>query len=614
MNDFNRREFVNLSVSSFLASNALGAVNGGATISAKKALDSFNYRGVQLSNCRLRDQYLATRAYYYNLPNDDILKGFRKRVGRPTPGNDMGAWGSEDTSMVFGQWLSGMARMYCATNDTQMRDKAVYLMLVWAKTVEPDGAPYYPTLSKELRFSHYAWDKLLGGLLDVYEYANEPRALALAERITAWAENTLDRARQIPAGFDISGFPPEWYTLPENLYRAYQLTGDTRYKAFGDLWRYEYYWGMFTGRTPQNPLDFHAYSHVNTLSSAAMTYAVIGEPRYLNTIVNAHDYFLKAQCYASGGFGPSEKLVNADGQLGQSLEREANTFETPCGSWAVVKLCRYLLQFTGEARFGDWMERILYNGIGAALPMSPDGKTFYYSDYTLGPHDRIASARKVYYWDPFPCCSGTYIQTVADYHNIIYFKDAQGIYVNLFVPSSVSWATGGQTVKIEQQTLYPESASSTFLVQPEASTTFSLKFRIPGWSQGARFEINGKTLSVEAKPGTWATVRRVWDPGDRISLEIPMRLKRMPIDKQHPNRVALVYGPVVLVQDGRYTRMPAHLPDDDELAQYIRPAGGGLRFEIAKPTGGVFAPAWGAFLPFYGIGAGIPYRMYFDVT
>ena len=116
---------------------------------------------------------------------------------------------------------------------------------------------------------------------------------------------------------------------------------------------------------------------------------------------------------------PSETIAAAGRR---PRRRSSDTARTPskraCGSWAAFKLSRYLIAFTGEARYGDWAERILYNGIGAALPVTAEGKTFYYSDY------RLAGGMKVYYWDALPCCSGTYIQAVADYHNIIYYKDA----------------------------------------------------------------------------------------------------------------------------------------------------------------------------------------------
>jgi DUF1680 family protein len=620
----NRREFIKKGLFAAAAApfmvrsvqNPAPAQAGEPPSEPKRFLEPFNYDGVRLLDGMLRKQYLATRDWYFGLPDDDILKGFRRRAGLPTPGNDMGAWGKADTSEVFGQWLSGMARMYKATGDVAMRDKAVYLMREWAKTIEPDGTPYYPLgNTKELRDSHYAWDKQVYGLVDLYEYCGEKEALPPLEKITDWAVKSLDRTRKPPVGFDLAGVSWEWYTLCENLYRAYQLTGNSKYKTFGDLWRYNHYWGMFTGKVPLNVKDFHAYSHVNTLSSAAMTYAVTGEPEYLKTLVNAYDYFQDVQCYATGGYGPAERLVASDGGLGRSLESEANTFETPCGSWAVFKLGRYLMQFTGEARFGDWTEKLVYNGIGAALPMAPGGKTFYYADYRLGSAYPIGSARKVYYWDPYPCCSGTYIQAVADYHNLIYFKGDAALYVNMFVPSAVTWNLDGQEIQVEQETAYPESDRTTLTVRPKKSVAFNLRFRVPGWSRGATVEVNGSKLEVAARPGTWGTVQRTWKPGDRVTIQIPMRLRLVPIDRQHPRRVALTYGPVVLVQDGRYTRELNRLPAGPDLSKAIIPTGKPLEFRVAGGQAKeVYAPSWGTYMPFYQLGQGIPYRMYIDLV
>jgi hypothetical protein len=435
------------------------------------------------------------------------------------------------------------------------------------------------------------------------------------ERTTDWGVRHLDRSRKPPSGYDTQGFPVEWYTLSENLYRAYQLTGDSKYKNFGDLWHYDHYWGMFTEKVPLDVRGYHAYSHVNTLSSAAMTYAVTGDPEYLKTIVNAYDHFQRVQCYATGGYGPTERLAAADGSLGRSLEEENNTFETPCGAWSIFKLGSYLMQFTGEARYGDWIEKLVYNGIGAALPMAPKGKTFYYSDYRLGPPEPLASARKVYYWDPYPCCSGTYIQAVADYHNIIYFKDATGLYVNLFVPSEVTWSQGGTEIKVTQETSYPESDTTSLTVQAPNSVAFELRVRVPGWSEGTSVQINGGKADIPSQPGTWTTIRRTWQAGDRVSIQIPMRLRLVPIDTQHPSRSALMYGPVVLVQDGRYTRQPNLNRNGSDLAKRIVQADKPLEFKVVDDLPpSPFMPSTGAIMPFYRIAAGVPYRMYLDLA
>ena len=143
-----RRDFVKMAAGASLAPSVLRAsqvLNALPTktagFAARVYLEPFDYQGVGLLDGMLKSQYDRTREYYYKIPNDDILKGFRERAGLPAPGQPMGGWAQESTSGVFGQWLSGMARMYKATGDTQMRDKATALMNGWAEAFRMDGQP-----------------------------------------------------------------------------------------------------------------------------------------------------------------------------------------------------------------------------------------------------------------------------------------------------------------------------------------------------------------------------------------------------------------------------------------------------------------------------------------
>ena len=88
---------------------------------------------------------------------------------------------------------------------------------------------------------------------------------------------------------------------------------------------------------------------------------------------NAADYLQREQCFATGGFGPDELLLPHD-RLLERLGNTHNTFETQCGSWAVFKLVKYLISFTGDAKYGDWVERLILNRLGASLPMTSDGR------------------------------------------------------------------------------------------------------------------------------------------------------------------------------------------------------------------------------------------------
>ena len=573
-------------------------------------LETFEYRGVQLLPSRWLDQVQQNRDYYFALADDDILKGFRAGAGLPAPGTTLGGWCERDSSPVFGQWLSGMARLSRATGDSALHGKAVHLMNEWGKTVKPNG---------DCGMRHYAWEKLVCGLVDMKVYGEDESAVPLLERVTKFAEANFSRTNR-PASRDphgsFSGNPGEWYTLAENLYRAYQATGDNKFRQFAEVWLYPTWWNKFA-ETPSPPDAYgvHAYSHVNTFSSAAMHYEVTGDPAILRILRNAYDYLQNTQCFATGGFGPDERLLAPDGSLGAALETRPNTFETVCGSWAGFKLSRYLMRFTGEARYGDWVERLLYNGVGAALPLAGRGRNFYYSDY------RSAGGMKVYRYDNFTCCSGSLFQSLADYHNLVYFKDPAALYVNLYLPSKVVWSRSAGEVRVTQKTEYPLEETSELTIDLQQPTQFALRCRVPGWSNSMSFRINGREESVVARPGTWASISRTWNPGDRVEVRIPLRFRWQAVDGEHPDRRAIVRGAVVTPLEFRYLEPLLRVPLDDEGLNRMLTADtrSGIVHGLSNGAGSYRVqgsdgrPLMAMVRPFFQYTEDYPYLMYIDV-
>jgi hypothetical protein len=596
-----RRDFLKGAVAAASLLPHLRGVASPAT-SARTFLEPFDFNGVKLGGSRWQEQHQSARDAYFAVSNDDILQGWRAAAGLPAPGKPLGGWCQRNSATVFGQWLSGMARMYKATDDGAMRDKAAYLLTEWAKTLKPDG---------DCGMQHYPYEKMVCGLVDMHKYGGHADAIPLLEKITAWASKTFSRENVPAAPYPVelhSGRVLEWYTLGENLFRAYQVSGNPKFKEFAEVWLYHPYWKKFSQTSmPTDAWGVHAYSHVNTFSSAAMAYAVSGDAEYLRIIKNAYDFLQATQCYATGGYGPAERIMPADGRLGKSLEFRSDSFETPCGSWAGFKLSKYLMGFTGEARYGDWIERLFYNGVGAALPWKTDGSNFYYADY------RISGGMKDYDHSPFTCCSGTYIQGVADYHDLIYFKDSSGLYVNLFAPSEVTWARPEGQVKLVQDTAYPEADTTTLRLEMKQSINFSLNLRVPGWARDMSVSVNGTPVNVKCEPGKWATVARTWASGDRIEARIPLRFRLEPIDPQHPTRVAIVRGPVVYVIDaGHHEPMPP-IPAEAELEKWLTPAEkpGLYRMQPYNVSGGPRTLTALA-RPFYAVDERLPYRMYFE--
>src|SRR6516164_4355378 len=124
----------------------------------KRLLYPFDYQGVTLQQGPLQEQVNEVRRYYLAIADDDLLKGFRTRAGLPAPGRELGGWYTSDTFLVFGQIVSGLARLYAGTSDVACRDKVNRLLAEWARCIEPDGYFY---ASRKPNAPHYIYDKMM---------------------------------------------------------------------------------------------------------------------------------------------------------------------------------------------------------------------------------------------------------------------------------------------------------------------------------------------------------------------------------------------------------------------------------------------------------------------
>jgi DUF1680 family protein len=497
---------------------------------------------VQLAAGPLETQARENHALLMGMDENALLRPFRLREGLPAPGQELGGWyGSYAFApgANFGQWMSGLARYYAITGDARTRAKIDRLVQGYAATVEPQGKFY-----RDNRFPSYTYDKLVGGLVDARRLAGDDSALAALKRTNQAAlpylpAHAVPRNEHAQPGEDFSQHAwDESYTLPENQFLAYRLTGDTWHRDLGKRFLYDDFFGPLARGENALP-GKHAYSHVNAMSSAAQAWLTLGNPMYLQAAQQGFA-MVDAQSFATGGWGPDEHFVTpGSGALGASLASQHKSFETPCGSYAHFKLTRYLLRVTRDPRYGDSMERVLYNTVLGARPIQPDGHAFYYSDYTHQAH-------KAFHPDRWPCCSATLPIVAADYRISTCFTDAEGIYVNLYVPATINWRQRGAACRLTVQTGYPYTSAVSLLVQTPTPQTFAVRLRIPAWAEGASLRINGTSQPVE--PGTFAAVHCEWRTGDRIELELPLHMRVQSVDAGHPDTVALLAGPLVLMR------------------------------------------------------------------
>jgi DUF1680 family protein len=483
------------------------------------------------------------------LNEDSLLKPMRQMGGQPAPGEELGGWYNYDPNYdwhtfdagfapgaTFGQWVSALARAYAIVGSAEIREKVLRLNRLYAKSI---SSGFY----EENRFPAYCYDKLVCGLIDSHTWAGDPDALAILESTTDTAlphmpGHAVEQGEIWRAGTDESYTWDESYTVPENQFIAFQRGAGDRYKETAVRYLHDSYFDRLAAG--ENALvTRHAYSHVNALCSAMQAYLTLGSEKHLRAAKNGFD-MLSAQSFVTGGWGPDERLRATDSpELAASLSNTHASFETPCGAYAHFKLTRYLLRVTRDPRYGDSMERIMYNTILGAKPLQPDGRAFYYSDYNF-------EGKKVYSNHRWPCCSGTFPQVATDYHISTYFRDAKNLFVNLYIPSVLRWNQNGAEVTLTQKGAYPNDGSVDFEFAVSRPTDLSLNLRIPAWANGASISVNGKRSKNPIAAGSFASLQRTWRNGDRVELELPMRMRLESLDPANQDVVALLRGPLVL--------------------------------------------------------------------
>ncbi len=575
------------------------------------AIRTFAYDQVELLEGPMRRQFDANHAFFLGMDEDRLLKPFRQLAGLPAPGPDMGGWYDVDPAFngtgsfhgfvpghSFGQYMSGLARAYVVTGSKTTQEKVQRLVRGFAPTV---CSKFYDSY----HLPAYTYDKTSCGLIDAYRYAGDRSALAVHSAATEAVvphlpEKALSRREQYARPHkDIAYCWDETYTLPENLFLAYRLTGNPRYRELAIRFiEDDFYFDPLAAGDNVLPGE-HAYSHVNAFSSAMQSYLVLGKEKYLRAARNGFQFLASTQSFATGGWGPDELFRKpGSGEMGQSLTRSHSSFETPCGSYAHFKIGRYLIGVTGDSRYGDSMESVLYNTILGAMPLQEDGTSFYYSDYNM-------VAKKFYHPDKWPCCSGTFPQITADYGISSYFHDADGIYVNLYVPSRLNWSHGGAHLSLTQRTRYPHEAHSELIVGADRDVAYSLRLRIPAWAgPKTALSLNGKRMNVDLAPGHFATVARTWKNGDRVALEFDIPLHLEAVDPQHPSLVALKYGSLSL-----FALNPSSASvTGAQLLNARQISAGSFDWEVTTDGGKM------ALRPFEAITTDDSYRLYHNVT
>ncbi len=479
------------------------------------------------------------RGFLYSIPNDRLLYNFRVTAGLPTNATPLGGWEAPDCELrghYVGHYLSACALLYASTGDEEIRTKANELVTGMALCQAENGylGAYSATTYDRLRrfervwAPFYTYHKILAGLIDMYEHAGNEQALKMAVRMADWAD-----AWSAPISEDEFQkiLLEEQGGISEALFNLYAITGITKYKNAAVRFEHQ----KFLEPLAKNQ-DMLAGNHANTnipkIIGAARAYELTGDPRYQAISRNFYRMVVEHHSYCTGGTSDDEYWFAPDAvstRLGPKAQE-------CCCVYNMLKLSRHLYGQDPDPAYFDYYERVLLNVRYGT--QDRHGMLMYYVSLTPGLYKTFGSP-----YNSFWCCTGTGSEEYAKLNDSIYFHDADTIYVNLFIPSTLSWAERGIT--LEQTTLFPneEVVKLTFTSTPTEATT--LKLRVPSYAEGATVTVNGHPRSVVATPGTYLTLSEPWKTGDSIELTLPMKvhIHKAPDD---PQVQAAMYGPLAL--------------------------------------------------------------------
>lgn len=533
-------------------------------------------RSCELENIRLlpglfRERAAVNRQYLLELDAQCLLQNYYLEAGIILPGlqvvDDPAAaklhWGWEAPicqlrGHFLGHWMSAAAMTVATENDRELRARLEYILDELDRCRELNGGrwigPFPEKYFGRLERNEYIWSpqytmhKTLMGLYHSALYAGMGKALTILGYAADWYLEWTEKMERVNPHAVYSG---EEGGMLEVWAGLYQLTGDPRYLTLAERYSHPSIFDkLAAGMDPLS--NSHANASIPWAHGAAKMYEVTGEEKWLTAACRFWDCAVeKRDAYCTGGQNAGEFWVPPR-LNGRFLGTRNQEF---CTVYNMVRLAEYLLRFTGDARYGDYIEKNLYNGF-LAQQNKLTGMPTYFLPMAAGSRKKWGSKTR-----DFWCCHGTMVQAQTLYPALCFYGAADGLAVSQYIPVSCDWTYDGVKVRLEQatdmkyyndQAFFDENDDSQMsrwrmklTVRTERPVAFTLYLRVPGWAANRpEVTVNGEVVETGAVENGWLKLRRVWGR-DTVSVFFPaaLTLSRLP---DQPDMAAVLEGPIVL--------------------------------------------------------------------
>ncbi|KUI70044.1 Non-reducing end beta-L-arabinofuranosidase [Cytospora mali] len=434
----------------------------------------------------------------------------------------------------------------------------------------PRWAIYGSDLNENTWAPWYTQHKIMRGLLDAYYNTNNTQALQVVKNMADWAyfaltvgdknhpeykgnltRDDLNRMWDLYIGGEFGG-------ANEVFAEIYQLTGDERHlqtaKAFDN--RASLFGAAVEDRdilvvTPdkipgrRRNQRLHANTHVPQFIGYLRVFEQGGGQDYFTAAKNFYSWVEPHRGFASGGTGGIFPGSDTNAELFQNRDNIANAIASngaeTCTTYNMLKLARNLFLHEHNAIYMDNYERGLFNMIAGSRDDTDSGSDpllTYFQPLSPGtPRDFSGNTGS--------CCGGTGMESHTKYQETVYMRSADGstLWINLYVPSTLTWEEKGFTV--EQETAFPRKDTVKLTVAGQGP--LDIKLRVPAWvRKGFQVTINGESQpGNQAQVGTYLTLSRAWAAGDVVEVHMPFTIRaERALDR--PDTQAIMWGPVLL--------------------------------------------------------------------
>lgn len=539
---------------------------------ARQSLKTFPLSAVRLLDGPFKEAQQTDKHYMLSLDPDRLLAPFLREAGLPTKASSYGNW--ENSGLdghIGGHYLTALSLMYASTGEEQVKQKLDYMIGQLEQCQQANGDGYIGGIpgGKAMwaavaagkidagAFSLngkwvplYNIHKLYAGLYDAWTIAGNQKAKSLLLKLCDWCvqltANLSDEQVQQMLRSEHGG-------LNEVFADVAAATGDDRYLRLAR---------RFSDRRILDPLlqqkDALTGMHANTQIPKVIGYKRIAEVVQDTAWAKAADFFwntvVKHRTVSIGGNSVREHFHPANDFSSMVESREGP--ET-CNSYNMLKLTKHLFLTRPSNTYMDYYERTLYNHI--LTSQRPTGGFVYFTPMRPQ-HYRVYSQPQEGFW----CCVGSGLENHGKYGELIYAHDANNIYVNLFIPSVVTWKEKG--LQLSQRTRFPFEEKSTLTVSINKPARFTIQLRRPSWVRNGQMKvwINGKPFAVKSGAPSYIAINRTWKKGDVITFEAPMHTttETLPDSSQW---VSFVYGPIVLAAATDTTGLDGLLADGSRM-------------------------------------------------